>query len=111
MPFTTRLLTFNGGNFKTRRPDLASSYQVARRRPEVRLPPQPEGQVLRRDARDFGRRGLVARPGMINLKGNPAFLLAGETVTADGPETVVMTSSTPEPRLALHPAQPGLPAS
>ncbi len=43
---------------------------------------------------------------MINLKGNPAFLLAGETITADGPETVVMTSSTPNPALPYILADP-----
>ena len=36
---------------------------------------------------------------MVNLKGNPAFLLAGETITTDGPETVVMTSAAPNPAI------------
>ncbi len=36
---------------------------------------------------------------LINLKGNPSFLLAGETITANGPETVVMTSAQPNPGL------------
>ena len=43
---------------------------------------------------------------MINLKGNPAFLLAGETITADGPETVVLSSSTPNPALPYILADP-----
>ena len=43
---------------------------------------------------------------MINLKGNPAFLLAGETITTDGPETVVMTSSMPNPGLPYILADP-----
>lgn len=36
---------------------------------------------------------------MVNLAGNPSFLLAGETITADGPETVVFTSAQPNPQL------------
>ncbi len=43
---------------------------------------------------------------MVNLKGNPAFLLAGETITTDGPEAVVMTSSTPNPALPYILADP-----
>ena len=91
------LLTFNGGNFKTVVPDLATSYQVldgaskfvftSTRRPSSPMAPRSPRPT-----------SVWSLNRLINLKGNPSFLLAGppgplERVTADGPETVVMTSS------------------
>ena len=43
---------------------------------------------------------------LINLKGNPAFLLAGITVSAHGKYTVVMTSKTPATQLPAILANP-----
>jgi peptide/nickel transport system substrate-binding protein len=38
---------------------------------------------------------------LVNLKGNPSFLLAGVTTTAKGPYTVVLTSKTPNPAIPV----------
>jgi peptide/nickel transport system substrate-binding protein len=38
---------------------------------------------------------------LVNLKGNPSFLLAGITTTAKGPYTVVMRSKTPNPAIPV----------
>jgi peptide/nickel transport system substrate-binding protein len=38
---------------------------------------------------------------LLNLKGNPSFLLAGITTTAKGPYTVVLTSKTPNPAIPV----------
>ena len=43
---------------------------------------------------------------LVNLKGNPAFLLAGITVKAKGPYTVVMSSKTPAGQLPAILANP-----
>jgi len=45
---------------------------------------------------------------LVNLKGNPSFLLAGITVTAKGPYTVVMHSSAPATELPSILANPSL---
>src|SRR6185437_9946104 len=38
---------------------------------------------------------------LVNLKGNPSFLLAGITTTAKGPYTVVLHSNTPNPAIPV----------
>jgi peptide/nickel transport system substrate-binding protein len=43
---------------------------------------------------------------LVNIKGNPAFLLAGVTVSAQGPYTVVMHSKTPDTELPAILANP-----
>ena len=43
---------------------------------------------------------------LVNLKGNPAFLLAGVSVSAKGPSTVVMKSSAPDTALPAILANP-----
>ncbi len=43
---------------------------------------------------------------LVNLKGNPAFLLAGVTTTAKGPYTIVMHSATPNTELPVDPGEP-----
>ncbi len=90
------LLTFNGGNLKTVVPDLASSYQVMDGARKYIFHLNPKAKFS--DGTAVTSADVVwSLNRMINLKGNPAFMLAGETVKADGPETVVMTSSAPNP--------------
>jgi len=92
------LVTFYGGNFKKVVPDLATSYQVldGARKYVFHLNPKAKFSdgtpVTSADV-------VLSLDRLINLKGNPAFLLAGETISADGPETVVMTSAAPNPGL------------
>src|SRR6266850_2023447 len=38
---------------------------------------------------------------LVNLKGNPSFLLAGITTKAKGPYTVVVSSKTPNPAIPV----------
>ncbi len=45
---------------------------------------------------------------LVNLKGNPSFLLAGITTSAEGPYTVVLKSKTPNPAIPVLVANPAL---
>ena len=92
------LVTFNGGNFKEVVPDLATSYQTLDDARKYVFHLNPKAKFS--DGTPVTSADVVwSLNRLINLKGNPAFLLAGETITADGPETVVMTSATPNPGL------------
>jgi len=92
------LLTFNGGNFKTVVPDLATSYQTLDGARKFVFHLNPAAKFS--DGTPVTSADVVwSLTRLINLKGNPSFLLAGETITADGPETVVMTSAQPNPGL------------
>lgn len=92
------LLTFNGANVATPIPDLASSYKASA------------------DARTYTftlRKGIHFGDGtqltsadvvfslnrVINIKGVSSTLLAGVTVTAKGPWTVILKSATPNPAI------------
>jgi peptide/nickel transport system substrate-binding protein len=90
------LLTFKGGNLKSVVPDLATSYQVSDSARKYVFHLNPHARFS--DGTPVTSADVVwSLNRMINLKGNPAFMLAGENITADGPETVVMTSSAPNP--------------
>ncbi len=92
------LLTFNGGNFKTVVPDLATSFQTLDGARKFVFHLNPAAKFS--DGTPVTSADVVwSLTRLINLKGNPSFLLAGETITADGPETVVMTSAQPNPGL------------
>ncbi len=92
------LVTFYGGNFKKVVPDLATSYQVLNGARKYVFHLNPKAKFS--DGTPVTSADVVwSLTRLINLKGNPAFLLAGETITADGPETVVMTSAQPNPGL------------
>ena len=87
------LLTFNGGNVKAVVPDLATSYQVTDNAKKYVFHLNPAAKFS--DGTPVTAADVAwSLTRMINLKGNPAFMLAGETVTADG-QTVVLTSATP----------------
>ena len=45
---------------------------------------------------------------LVNLKGNPSFLLAGITTSAKGPYTVIVKSKTPNPAIPVLVANPSL---
>ena len=92
------LLTFNGGNFKTVVPDLATSFQTLDGARKFVFHLNPAAKFS--DGTPVTSADVVwSLNRMINLKGNPSFLLTGETITAAGPETVVMTSTAPNPGL------------
>ncbi len=92
------LLTFNGGNFKTVVPDLATSFQTLDGARKFVFHLNPAAKFS--DGTPVTSADVVwSLTRLINLKGNPSFLLAGETITANGPETVVMTSAQPNPGL------------
>jgi peptide/nickel transport system substrate-binding protein len=100
------LLTNNGSSTKPV-PDLATSYKAS-----------PNAKVytfnLRHGAK-FSNGDPVTSADVvfslervINLKSAPAYLLAGIKVTAKGPYTVVLTSSTPNPAIPAIVTTPAL---
>ena len=92
------LLEFRGSDVTTPRPSLATGYRASNGaktytftlRRNVRF---SDGAPLRSSDVVFSFRRLI------NLKGNPSFLLAGVTVSAGGPYTVILRSRTPNPAL------------
>lgn len=92
------LLTFQGGSLNKVVPDLATSYQTLDGARKFVFHLNPKARFS--DGTPVTSSDVAwSLTRMINLKGNPSFLLAGETITTDGPETVVMTSKTPNPGL------------
>lgn len=92
------LLTFDGGNLKKVVPDLATSYQELDNAKRFVFHLNPKARFS--DGSKVTSADVVwSLDRMVNLKGNPSFLLAGEDISAAGPETVVMTSATPNPAL------------
>lgn len=99
------LVTFNGGNLKTVVPDLASSWQVLDNAKKFVFHLNPAAKFS--DGTPVTSADVVwSLTRLVNVKGNPAFLLAGETVSAQGPETVVLTSMSPNPGLLYILADP-----
>ncbi len=92
------LLTYANGGFQTVVPQLATSYQTLDGGRKYVFHLNPAAKFS--DGTSVTSADVAwSLTRMINLKGNPAFMLAGETITTDGPETVVMTSSTPNPAI------------
>lgn len=92
------LLTFNGANATDPVPNLATSYQELDGARKYVFHLNPKARFA--DGTPVTSADVVwSLTRMVNLAGNPSFLLAGETVTADGPETVVFTSAQPNPEL------------
>ena len=101
------LLTYANGGFQTVVPQLATSYQTLNGGRKYVFHLNPAAKFS--DGTPVTSADVAwSLTRMVNLKGNPAFMLAGETITTDGPETVVMTSSRAEPGHPVHPAEPGL---
>jgi peptide/nickel transport system substrate-binding protein len=99
------LVTYSGTTLKTLVPQLATSYQTLDGGRKFVFHLNPAAKFS--DGTPVTSADVAwSLTRMINLKGNPAFLLAGETITANGPETVDMTSSTPNPGLPYILADP-----
>ena len=99
------LVTYSAGSLKVIVPQLATSYDTLNGGRKFVYHLNPAAKFS--DGSPVTSADVAwSLTRMINLKGNPAFLLAGETITADGPETVVMTSSTPNPALPYILADP-----
>jgi peptide/nickel transport system substrate-binding protein len=101
------LLTFKGADSATPIPQVASSYTASsdartftfHLRTDIKFSdgtPLTSADVLF----SFNR--------LINIKGNPSFLLAGITVSAPDPATVVLTSQDPNPAVPFIVPNPAL---
>ena len=101
------LLTFKGADSATPVPQVASSYDASsdaktftfHLRSDIKFSdgtPLTSADVLF----SFNR--------LINIKGNPSFLLAGVTVTAPDANTVVLTSDVPNPAIPFIIPNPAL---
>jgi peptide/nickel transport system substrate-binding protein len=94
------LLTFKGGDVSHPQPSVAASWKATadaktytfQLRKNVKF---SDGTPLTSADVVFSYRRLI------NLKGNPSFLLAGITATAKGPYTVVLTSKTANPAIPV----------
>ncbi len=92
------LLTYANGGFQTVVPQLATSYQTLNGGRKYVFHLNPAAKFS--DGTPVTSADVAwSLTRMVNLKGNPAFMLAGETIATDGPETVVMTSSAPNPAI------------
>lgn len=92
------LLEFRGADVTTPKPSLAASYKVSKDARTYTF-------NLRRDVRFSDGAPLTAADvvfsfrRLVNLKGNPSFLLADTTVSAKGKYTVILKSAKPNPAL------------
>jgi peptide/nickel transport system substrate-binding protein len=92
------LLEFRGADVAHPMPSVATGYKVSKDAKTYTFP-------LRKDVRFSDGTPLTSRDvvfsyrRLINLKGNPSFLLAGVTVSAKGQYTVVVKSKTPNPAI------------
>lgn len=92
------LLEFRGADVTTPRPSLATGYKASKDARTYTFP-------LRKNVRFSDGTPLTAKDvvfsfrRLVNLKGNPSFLLAGVSVTAKGNYTVVLKSKVPNPAL------------
>jgi len=101
------LLTFKGGDVTKPVPLVAESYQAS-----------PDGKTftfkLRNDVKFSGGTPLTAQDvvfsfnRLLNLKGNPSFLLDGVSVAAPDDSTVVLTSKAANPSLPFILPNPAL---
>src|SRR6516162_8134936 len=100
------LLTYKGSNVTTPVPDLATSYTTSSDAKTYTF-------TLRKGVR-FANGDPVTAADVVfslmrtkNVNGNPSFLMAGITATSPNPDTVVLTSSTPNtaiPAILTNPA-------
>jgi peptide/nickel transport system substrate-binding protein len=101
------LLTFNGGNLTKPVPDLARSYTVSPDGKTYTFTLNPKARFS--DGTPVTSADVVfSLTRSVTLQGNPSFLLAGETITAPTPETVVMASTAPNPALPYILPNPAL---
>jgi peptide/nickel transport system substrate-binding protein len=101
------LLTFKGADSATPVPQVASSYEASADAKTFTF-------HLRNDIKFSDGTPLTSADvafsfnRLINIKGNPSFLLANITVTAPDPSTVVLTSSVPNPAIPFIIPNPAL---
>jgi peptide/nickel transport system substrate-binding protein len=94
------LLEFKGADVAHPAPSVATGYKASKDARTYTF-------NLRRNVRFSDGSRLTAADvvfsfrRLVNLKGNPSFLLAGITTTAKGPYTVVMKSKTPNPAIPV----------
>jgi peptide/nickel transport system substrate-binding protein len=101
------LLTFDGADLTKPVPDLARSYTVSPDGRTYTFTLDPKARFS--DGTPVTSADVVfSLVRSVTLAGNPSFLLAGEKITAPTPETVVMTSATPNPALPYILPNPAL---
>ena len=94
------LLAFKGADVAHPQPSVATKYSVSKDAKTYTF-------TLRKDVRFSDGTKLTSADvvfsynRLVNLKGNPSFLLAGITTTAKGPYTVVLKSATPNPAIPV----------
>jgi peptide/nickel transport system substrate-binding protein len=94
------LLQFKGADVAHPQPDAAASYTASKDARTYTF-------TLRRNVRFSDGTPLTSADvvfsynRLVNLKGNPSFLLAGITTKAKGPYTVVVSSTTPNPAIPV----------
>jgi peptide/nickel transport system substrate-binding protein len=101
------LLTFNGSDSTTPVPSVASSYTASsdaktftfKLRNDIKF-----GDGTQLTSADV----LFSFNRLINIKGNPSFLLAGVTASAPDAQTVVLTSQDPNPAIPFIVPNPAL---
>ena len=99
------LFTYKSGDLATPIPLLVQSWKASNGRKTFTF--QLKKNVHFADGRPLTSADVVfSLNRLINLKGNPAFLLAGVKVSAAGKYTVVMKSSTPATQLTAILANP-----
>ncbi|MBV8065934.1 MAG: ABC transporter substrate-binding protein [Actinobacteria bacterium] len=99
------LFTYKGGDLSNPIPLLVSSWKASNGAKTFTF--QLKKNVHFADGTPLTSKDVVfSFERLVNIKGNPAFLLAGVTVKATGPYTVVMTSTTPDTELPAILANP-----
>jgi peptide/nickel transport system substrate-binding protein len=94
------LLKFKGADVAHPAPSVATGYKASKDARTYTF-------TLRKDVRFSDGSRLTSADvvfsynRLVNLKGNPSFLLAGTTTTAKGPYTVVIRSKTPNPAIPV----------
>ena len=94
------LLKFVGADVSHPKPDVALSYKASADAKTYTF-------TLRKNIKFSDGTPLTSKDvvfsfkRLLNLKGNPSFLLAGITTAAKGPYTVVLTSKTPNPAIPV----------
>jgi peptide/nickel transport system substrate-binding protein len=101
------LLTFAGGDVTKPVPDLATSYTASSDNKTFTFVLDPKAVFS--DGTPVTSADVVfSLNRVVNLKGNPSFLLAGVTATAPDAHTVVLTSKTANPALPFLLPNPAL---
>jgi peptide/nickel transport system substrate-binding protein len=99
------LFTYNGGNLTVPVPLLVSTWTESKNAESFTF--HLKQNVHFADGTPLTSADVVwSLRRLVNLAGNPAFLLTGVSISASGPNTVVMTSKTPDTELPVILANP-----